>query len=118
MQPVHCSVMNIPLEMHPQKFVVLLCSFTKFNSNTGWTPHDDTDWTAAMQALSHFSYHISGGDVVLCDMQGGTKRKGVCVTDLVVLSRTQAFGPTDFGAKGAFNGNVRSDGVSVCCTVL
>lgn len=27
-------------------------------------------WHDVMQALSHFSYHVSGGSLVLCDLQG------------------------------------------------
>jgi hypothetical protein len=29
-----------------------------------------------MQALSHFSYHKSGGQLVLCDLQGGMLSRG------------------------------------------
>lgn len=44
--------------------------FQKFNSNTGWA---DTSSQAAqaMQALSHFSYHFSKREFLLCDVQGG-----------------------------------------------
>jgi hypothetical protein len=30
----------------------------------------------AMQALSHFSYHKTGGQLVLCDLQGGIMSRG------------------------------------------
>lgn len=33
-------------------------------------------WGEAMQALSHFSYHKSGGQFLLCDLQGGSYRNG------------------------------------------
>jgi hypothetical protein len=29
-----------------------------------------------MQALSHFSYHKTGGQLVLCDLQGGMMSRG------------------------------------------
>lgn len=29
-----------------------------------------------MQALSHFSYHKTGGQLVLCDLQGGVLSRG------------------------------------------
>jgi hypothetical protein len=29
-----------------------------------------------MQALSHYSYHKSGGQMVLCDLQGGMLSRG------------------------------------------
>lgn len=53
-----------------------------------------------MQALSHFSYHCSAGQFVLCDLQGGVYRDGVILTDPVILSRTQTYGPTDLGVEG------------------
>ncbi|CAE7712157.1 ak1, partial [Symbiodinium pilosum] len=40
--------------------------YEKFNSNTGWADasHD------LMQALSHYSWHASEGEYLLCDLQG------------------------------------------------
>jgi hypothetical protein len=74
-------------------------NFEKFNSNSGWSG-DGTPWHEVMQALSHFSYHSSGGFMVLCDLQGGVYSDGVVLTDPVVMSRTRQFGPTDLGAEG------------------
>lgn len=34
---------------------------TKFNSNNGWQD-DGSHWARAMQALSHFSYHVSNSE--------------------------------------------------------
>jgi len=53
-----------------------------------------------MQALSHFSYHKSGGSYVLCDLQGGTNGDSVILTDPALLSRDGRFGPTDLGSNG------------------
>ena len=53
-----------------------------------------------MQALSHFSYHITGGAFVLCDLQGGLYKDGAILTDPVLLSRDRRFGPTDLGSYG------------------
>lgn len=70
-----------------------------FNSNTGWT--DTTmGWAQIMQALSHFSYHVSGGNYVLCDLQGGIYRDQVVLSDPVILSRTREYGVTDLGPDG------------------
>jgi hypothetical protein len=55
-------------------------NFEKFNSNSGVVfSADGTNWSSLMQALSHFSYHMTGGHYVLCDLQGGiiTKGKGI-----------------------------------------
>eukprot|EP00121_Abeoforma_whisleri_P004302 Awhi_evm1s3889 len=43
--------------------------FQKFNSNSGWVNDDSGVWGEIMQALSHFSYHYSSGQYVLCDLQ-------------------------------------------------
>lgn len=79
-------------------------NFQKFNSNSGW---NDTsfNWGQAMQALSHFSYHISGGKVLLCDLQGGVDHKGATLTDPVIISNdhTGKYGPTDLGPSGITN---------------
>jgi hypothetical protein len=76
-----------------------ICNYEKFNSNSGWT--DDSEARGQMmQALSHFSYHITGGQFVLCDLQGGVGRYEIILSDPVILSRTRQFGVTDLGAKG------------------
>ncbi|KXX80413.1 Alpha-protein kinase vwkA [Madurella mycetomatis] len=74
-------------------------NYQKFNSNTGW--NDDTrHWGRVMQALSHFSYHISGGNYVLCDLQGGIYQHEVVLSDPVILSRAREYGVTDLGPQG------------------
>jgi hypothetical protein len=50
--------------------------FEKFNSNSGWADKTGGAWSDAMQALSHFSYSTSGGQHLLCDIQGGSYRDG------------------------------------------
>jgi hypothetical protein len=74
-------------------------NYKKFNSNTGWAD-DSTPWPRVMQALSHFSYHISGGQFVLCDLQGGIYGDSVVLTDPVILSRGKSYGVTDLGPRG------------------
>lgn len=51
-------------------------NYEKFNSNTGWAPISGGAWSEAMQALSHFSYNNSGGQFLLCDLQGGAYSDG------------------------------------------
>lgn len=76
--------------------------YQKFNSNTGWND-TSTVWGEVMQALSHFSYHISEGERVLCDLQGGIYIDKAVITDPVILSRNRAFGVTDLGQSGIEN---------------
>jgi Alpha-kinase family len=76
----------------------------KFNSNSGWSNDDETPWHAVAQSISHFSYHHSGGQFLLCDLQGGVYDHGVVLTDPVIMSRQQgAYGVTDLGPKGITN---------------
>lgn len=75
-------------------------NFEKFNSNSGWVPKSAANRVLAAQALSHFSYHVSGGHFVLCDLQGGRFNKGIALTDPVILSNSRRFGPTDLGREG------------------
>eukprot|EP00516_Mucochytrium_quahogii_P011074 CAMPEP_0203784622 /NCGR_PEP_ID=MMETSP0100_2-20121128/564_1 /ASSEMBLY_ACC=CAM_ASM_000210 /TAXON_ID=96639 /ORGANISM=" , Strain NY0313808BC1" /LENGTH=295 /DNA_ID=CAMNT_0050686615 /DNA_START=258 /DNA_END=1146 /DNA_ORIENTATION=+ len=77
-------------------------NYEKFNSNSGWKS-DSSPWPRVMQALSHFSYHISRSNLVLCDLQGGVYREGVVLTDPVILSTEQNYGPTDLGPRGMSN---------------
>jgi hypothetical protein len=74
-------------------------NWEKFNSNSGWV-NDETNWGEVMQALSHYSYHSTGGQIVLCDLQGGIYSDGVVLSDPVILSRNRTYGVTDLGANG------------------
>jgi hypothetical protein len=75
-------------------------NWQKFNSNSGWVGGDGTNWSDCMQALSHFSYHYTGGQCVLCDLQGGIYADGAVLTDPVILSRSHEYGVTDLGPAG------------------
>mmetsp|Transcript_19598 Transcript_19598/g.31338 ORF Transcript_19598/g.31338 Transcript_19598/m.31338 type:complete len:257 (+) Transcript_19598:104-874(+) len=70
--------------------------YLKFNSNSGYALED----TEFMQALSHFTYHISNGQYLVCDLQGGWYPDCYVLTDPVVLSSGKEFGPTDLGPVG------------------
>eukprot|EP00775_Hariotina_reticulata_P012365 gene12365-12500_t len=74
-------------------------NYRKFNSNSGYVGGYD-HWSEVMQALSHYSYHKTGGHMVLCDLQGGITSRGAVLTDPVILSRTRAYGVTDLGPNG------------------
>lgn len=73
--------------------------YFKFNSNTGYAEPD----TDTMQALSHYSYHASKGECLLCDLQGGRSSGHYVLTDPVILSRRKEFGVTDLGEKAIDN---------------
>jgi hypothetical protein len=42
----------------------------KFNSNSGWVSQSNQYPNEIVQSLSHYSYHSTGGLLVLCDIQG------------------------------------------------
>ncbi|KAF9433407.1 hypothetical protein BGZ76_009498 [Entomortierella beljakovae] len=80
----------------------MIDNFEKFNSNSGWS-RNAAGWAQAMQALTHFSYHCSNGQFTLCDLQGGVYSNGIVLTDPVVMSTDQRYGPTDLGSDGIDN---------------
>lgn len=77
----------------------LILDYTKFNSNNGWSCRKTED-ALLMQALSHFSYHYTGGEILLCDLQGGYENSNIILTDPALLSPSAQFGPSDLGKKG------------------
>lgn len=76
-----------------------ITDYQKFNSNTGWAD-SSVPWNRVMQALSHYSYHVMGGRMLLCDLQGGVYQDGVVLTDPVINSMSREYGPTDLGREG------------------
>jgi hypothetical protein len=85
----------------------LIRYYTKFTSNGGWIGDTD-DWVVrCMEAFSHFSYHESGGQLLVCDLQGRHKSNNYArgksrfeLTDPAICSRRRQYGPTDLGEKG------------------
>ncbi|KAK7943545.1 kinase-like domain-containing protein [Apiospora aurea] len=79
----------------------LIRDYEKNNNNAGWVNASPDPWNEVMQALSHFSYHATGGRRLLCDIQGGPVRGVYALTDPAVHSTTgDQFGPTDHGWEG------------------
>ena len=76
-----------------------IINYQKINSKSGWAD-TNTPWPRVMQALSHFLYHASSGQFVLCDLQGEVYSNAVILTDPVILSRNKMYGVTDLGLEG------------------
>ena len=84
--------------------------FKKYTSNSGTIMYrggkGETAERRAMEAFSHYSYHRSGGSLIICDLQGHYKKrsgkKGARfeLTDLAICSRKRLYGFTDLGEKG------------------
>lgn len=92
-----------------RKYLVepLIRNFTKFTSNNGWIASDEGWHGEAMEAFSHYTYHRSGGNLIVCDLQGRYRHnrfnKGKSrfeLTDVAICSRRCSYGPTDLGEKG------------------
>jgi hypothetical protein len=81
----------------------LIRNFQKYTSNSGWI---GGGWEAdCMEAFTHFSYHQSGGRLIVCDLQGRfrpqpARKRRFELTDPAICSRNRAYGPTDLGEKG------------------
>jgi len=87
-------------------------NYQRFNSNTGWS-NTKFLWGKIMQALSHFSYHITGGKAMLVDLHGGVYPNGAILTNPVILSADRSYGVTDLGPRG-----ISSFFASHTCTVF
>jgi hypothetical protein len=87
----------------------LIRYFTRFTSNNGWiASEDEAGWCVlAMEAFSHYTYHRSGGQLIVCDLQGRYRHNSYNrnksrfeLTDPAICSRRRSYGPTDLGEKG------------------
>jgi hypothetical protein len=92
---------------HPEGKKVLVEPFIegyeKYNSNSGWTNRAAASSTVELlSALSHFSYHVSAGQYLLCDLQGSScSEAGIILSDAVIMSSVAGkFGPSDLGPAG------------------
>ena len=91
----------------PRPFAVLRLSLTSPIPVTRKTQRlrlaawvGSTEWAKALQSLSHFSYHFTNGEMIVCDLQGAIEDDIVVLTDPVIISKSGSYGPTDLGAKG------------------
>lgn len=99
---IHYSRSGIPYLVEP-----VIRYYEKFTSNSGWIGDTD-DWEVrCLEAFSHYTYHRSGGQLLVCDLQGryryGRGARGKSrfeLTDPAICSRSCRYGPTDLGEKG------------------
>lgn len=77
--PIKLSKPQIWTDVNGQKFLIepFIENFQKFNSNSGYVTLQGDTWSDALQALSHFSYYNSRGQMLLCDIQGGIYQDGL-----------------------------------------
>ncbi|CAF1302195.1 unnamed protein product [Adineta ricciae] len=87
-------------------------TYEKFNTNHGLVLKPVSQGLS-MATLSHFSYHITRGQYLLCDLQGVKKKDRYILTDPVICSLNEQFGLTDLGEDG-----IRSFFANHQCTPL
>lgn len=94
--------------------------FTKFNSNNGYVKETDhkpsldlqvgqVHVSDFLQAFSHWVYHHTDNQILLCDLQGVYDEEGYypkflltdpCICSRVEVSRKRCYGASDVGSKG------------------
>lgn len=93
----------------------------KFNSNSGWSSGNAT----LPDAFSHWTWVETGGDMLVCDLQGHRGRPGgpkyagreeyyYLLTDPAIISKDQRFGMTDLGSVGISNFFAHHECNSLC----
>ena len=70
--------------------------YMKWNSNWGYFQTD----SITMPAFSHFTFHQSDCDLLVCDLQGCQEGLEYHLTDPAIHSRDKKFGLTDCGSIG------------------
>ena len=85
----------------------LIRYFTKFTSNNGFIDTSQGMAGEIMEAFCHFTYHRSGGQMIVCDLQGRYRfnryqrsKSRFELTDPAICSRWRNYGPTDLAEKG------------------
>lgn len=74
--------------------------FLKYNSNNGYVSENVMRHHEAVQAFTHFTFVMSGGSLLVADLQGVAREEEVLLTDPQVLSLAGDFGPGDLRAPG------------------
>ncbi len=69
----------------------------KWNSNAGYV--NDAP-TVSLHAFSHWTYAHSGGQLLICDLQGVRYDDKYVLTDPVINSVDEEYGETDIGVAG------------------
>ena len=73
--------------------------YKKFNNNFGWV--DEKEYSASIQAFSHWTYNISGKYLIVVDLQGMKSGSTFLLTDPVIHCKDLLrFGRTNLGPTG------------------
>ena len=72
--------------------------FKKWCSNYGFISEES--YAQCMPAFMHWSWVHTRGERMVADLQGVLKPDGFVLTDPVMMSLSNSYGPTDTGAEG------------------
>ncbi|XP_068697515.1 alpha-protein kinase vwkA-like isoform X1 [Montipora capricornis] len=75
--------------------------YEKFNSNGGY--ECDMNVSSLLPAFSHWTWHVSGHQYMVCDLQGVKYAHEYKLTDPAIHSVNREFGITDMGVIGMEN---------------
>ena len=70
--------------------------FKKWCNNYGFISAE----SKSLPAFMHWSWVHTGGELMVADLQGVWKQDGFVLTDPVIMSLNNSYGPTDTGAEG------------------
>lgn len=76
--------------------------FMKWSNNNNYLMNIcNTDWSATMEAFTHWTYHFTNGYLMITDIQGIVKSDEYILTDPAIhCTDINRFGDTNFGKKG------------------
>jgi len=73
-------------------------NFVKWNNNAGYVNEDA--FAATLDAFSHWTYDVTGGYLMVVDLQGVRHEAAYVLTDPSIHCEEQRFGSTNFGEAG------------------
>ncbi len=110
-RPIHFNIPfpmkrnDSPLSLFYQEWVVvepyIPGVFKKWLSNAGWVNTEEI--TTSLPAFTHWTWVETGGQLIVCDLQGVKDVNGVpgyTLTDPAINSLTSSYGITDLGPGG------------------
>ena len=98
---VHCFIYEIMEEKFPYKYWwvenFIEGEYEKFNNNAGWETSSFKQTSLIAQSLSHYSWQLTNGYLMIVDLQGGT---GILTDPQIHCLDSKRFGKGNLGYEG------------------
>ena len=98
---VHCFIYEIMDEKFPYKYWwvenFIEGEYEKFNNNAGWETSSFKQTSLIAQSLSHYSWQLTNGYLMIVDLQGGT---GILTDPQIHCLDPKRFGKGNLGYEG------------------